>query len=334
MAYRGSPWGRLPWRHGRDRRCVRARQGGGPAHLSGRGAWWGTDRPSGACGAHRTGDAHRDGTADFVRQGHLRYGEGLPEAIRALCGALVPRTVRVRGLPRLRCRDDDLTVVTDCPAVDASPEGTAAACRGTRSRTATRGRWPRVVRAVAVLGQQVQQLLEARRVIADPELAEQSGVGADHRRIVVGSRGARYRDSSEPVSPRRPPEPDCELAPASGSPQVSLSSCFPQFVLGQGDGMVVPLGRYRARVEQDDVPVVRPPSAVAVAAAELLPPGAVVLAVNPSEDLTPNDQAQVLEGLGGRLGAEVGDVTRARRLPGGGSFRRLSRVRRRLGRWG
>src|SRR5262249_4656284 len=53
---------------------------------------------------------------------------------RALRGALVPRTVRLRGLPRLRCRDDDLTVVTGCPAVDAPPGGaprrTVAPARG------------------------------------------------------------------------------------------------------------------------------------------------------------------------------------------------------------
>jgi hypothetical protein len=36
-----------------------------------------------------------------------------------------------------------------------------------------------------VLGEQVQQVLETRRVIADPEFAEQPGAGVNHRDIVV-----------------------------------------------------------------------------------------------------------------------------------------------------
>lgn len=43
----------------------------------------------------------------------------------------------------------------------------------------------RVLRVVAVLGEQSQQAPEARRVVADPELAEQSGIGVDHGNVVM-----------------------------------------------------------------------------------------------------------------------------------------------------
>ncbi len=43
----------------------------------------------------------------------------------------------------------------------------------------------RFVGSVSVLGEQTQQVLEARRVVTDPELAEQAGIGVDHRHIMM-----------------------------------------------------------------------------------------------------------------------------------------------------
>src|SRR6478672_3713194 len=65
-------------------------------------------------------------------------------------------------------------------------------------------------------------------------------------------------------------------------------------------------GDYRARVEQHDLSVTRPPCTVAVPAAQVLPARIRMLAPQPAKYLTPDDHSQILERAGGHPGTEVG----------------------------
>src|SRR4051794_7053226 len=122
---------------------------------------------------------------------------------------------------------------------------------------------------------------------------------------------------------------------APGAPQVPFRtrvlSSFQAGPRGRDDcsPVAVTRGGYLGRVEQRPFVRGRPPSDVAVAAAEVFPCGPAVFAPQPSSDLTPRVVAQVGEGAAGNAGPEVDAPALERRVElTQQGIERLARVRR------